>query len=373
MVTVKLISADSHVIEPAELWLERLDKKYRARAPHVFFNEARQGWFFGCDEIPPARINSLYAAAVTPEEFGGEQRRAGLEATRHGGFDPAARIKDMDQDGVAAEVLYTSLGLSLFWLEDPAMQLACFRVYNDWLAEFVSHARKRLIGLGLVPLWNVKDGVVELERCHKLGLKGAMIWGSPPRERPLYSTELDPFWRCAEELRMPVSLHILTGHEMSRSLFADDIPLGKYQRNLALPDEIKHSLTDMIFSGVLERFPTLRIVVAENDIGWLAYYLLHADRAHLKLGHIAPTSLVMKPSEYFRRQIYATFMEDEVGLLTVPLLGADNFMWGSDYPHYESTWPKSREIIARQFGRESAETRAKITHDNSAALYGIET
>ena len=366
-----IISADSHVIEPPDLWVERLDKQYRDRAPHIFWNEERQGWFFACEGLQPALVNSLYAVDKSPEEFA-EQRWVGIEAVRRGGNDPGERLKDMERDGVAAEVLYTSLGMSLFWLKDAGFQKACFQAYNNWLAEFVSYAPNQLLGIGLIPLWDVKDAVDEMYHCHKMGLKGVAIWASPPEERAFTSTCNDPFWRAAEELEMPVSLHILTGYKESPKVFDYSTNVERCQRNMTFPEEVQHSLTDIIFSGVLERFPNLKLVLAENDIGWVAYHLLHADRIHVKLGPIAPTSLTMKPSEYFKRQVYATFMEDEVGILTMQLLGADNFMWGSDYPHYESTWPKSQEILSQSFENTPNEERVKVVYKNCAKLYGLD-
>jgi predicted TIM-barrel fold metal-dependent hydrolase len=366
-----IISADSHVIEPPNLWTERLDRKYRDRAPRIFWDEERRGWLFGCEVLPPALINSLYAVDKSPEEFA-EQQEVGIEAVRRGGNDPGERLKDMELDGVAAEVLYTSLGMSLYWLKDAAFQKACFQVYNNWLAEFVSYAPNRFAGVGLIPLWDVDDAVHELYRCRTMGLRGVAIWASSPEERAFTSLCNDPFWRAAQELEMPVGLHVLTGYQKSPKLFDYTTDLGRIQRNMTFPEEIQHSLTDIIFSGVLERFPNLKLVLVENDIGWLAYQLLHADRIHVKLGPIISTSLTMKPSEYFKRQVYATFMEDEVGILTMQLLGAGNFMWGSDYPHYESTWPKSQEVLTQSFKNTSDKDRLKVVYENCAKLYDLD-
>jgi hypothetical protein len=173
-----IISADSHVVEPPNLWGDRLDRQYRDRAPRIFWDQERRGWCFGCAELPPAGVNSLYAVDKSPEEFA-EQRDVGIEVVRRGGNDPGERLKDMQRDGVAAEVLYPSLSLSLYWLKDAAFQEACFHVYNNWLAEFVSYAPNQLVGVGLISLWDVDNAVRELHRCRRMGLKGAAIWASP--------------------------------------------------------------------------------------------------------------------------------------------------------------------------------------------------
>jgi predicted TIM-barrel fold metal-dependent hydrolase len=366
-----IISADSHVVEPVRLWVDRLDRAYRDRAPRVHWDGERRGWFFSCDELQPALINSLYATDRSPKEFAGAAETV-IEAARPGGSDPAARLKDMAQDGVAAEVLYPSLAMSLFWLSDAAFQRACFRAYNDWLAEYTAYAPDRLVGLGLISLWDTDEAVKELHRCRVMGLKGASIWASPPAERDFSGPVNDPFWQAAQELGMPVSMHCLTGYRDSPQLFDYRTPLGRIQRNMGYPEEIQHSLTDLIFSGVLERFRRLHLVLAENDIGWVGYHLLHADRIHHKLGPVLQTGLTMAPSEYFRRQVHATFTDDEVGLATIPLLGSRNFLWGSDYPHYEGSWPHSQELIARSFRTTLEEDRRQVVSLNCAQLYGFD-
>lgn len=366
-----VISADSHVVEPAGLWRDRLDRAHRDRAPRVFWDGDRGGWFFGCEGLRPALINSLYSTDKTPEEFA-DGLETGIEAARAGGNDPAARRTDMERDGVAAEVLYPSLAMSLYWLADADFQRACFRAYNDWLAEFVAHSPDRLVGQALISLWDVDEAVSELKRCRDAGLKGASIWASPPDSRAFTGDANDAFWAAAQDLGVPVSMHCLTGYRDSPKLFDYDTQLGRIQRNMGYPEEIQHSLTDLIFSGVLERFPDLRLVLAENDIGWIGYHLLHADRIHEKLGPVLRTGLSLRPSEYFRRQVFATFTEDEIGVLTMRKLGSQNFLWGSDYPHYEGSWPNSQDVIDECFRDTPEEDRRNVVSVNTARLYGFD-
>ncbi|MFB7588735.1 amidohydrolase family protein [Streptomyces sp. NPDC056169] len=369
--TSPVISADSHVVEPVRLWADRLERKYQDRAPRIHWDAERRGWFFSCDGLQPALINSLYATDKSPEAFA-DTLESGIEAARAGGNDPAARMKDMAQDGVSAEVLYPSLAMSLFWLRDAEFQRACFRAYNDWLAEFVSHAPDRLVGLGLISLWDAEEAVKEVNRCRAMGLKGASIWASPAPERDFTGEANEPFWQAAQELGMPVSMHCLTGYRDSPKLFDYSTPLGRIQRNMAYPEEMQHSLTDLIFSGVLERFPRLQLVLAENDIGWIGYHLLHADRIYDKLGPVLDTTLTMPPGEYFRRQVHATFTDDGIGIATMRLLGSGNFLWGSDYPHYEGSWPHSQDLIARSFREVPDEDRRQVVSGNCARLYGLD-
>ncbi len=366
--TKTIISADSHMLEPPNLWVERLDSKFRDQAPKVYWDEKKESWYFGSDSVAPRQASGLFAAGKTAEELV-EFQKAGFDDARAGGWDPGERLKDMQIDGVSAEVLYTSLGFNLFWIEDGPFQEDCFRVYNDWLAEFVNHDPKHFAGLGLISMWNVENGVKELERCRKMGLKGGMIWASPPDEKSFASDYQDTFWAAAQDLEMPISLHILTGSKESRTL--TNTSVQAYQRRMSLPAEIQRSLSDIIFSGVLERFPKLQIVSAENDIGWIAYFLQRADKSYHRLRYLNPTGLTMAPSDYFRRQIFATFMDDTAGAKSVPQVGADNFMWSSDYPHQASTWPHSMDIIARDFKDMPEEDKQKIVHDNCAALYDL--
>ena len=163
----ELISADSHVNEPADLWTERIDRKFRDRAPRVVDNPPGQkpGAYLMLEGIAPLHVAQGMGAGKKPEELPGFFQGTTYKDGRPGGWDPAARVKDMDVDGVDADVIYTTLGFRQFWLTDAALQRACFRVYNDWLAEYCAYAPRRLAGLALISLWDVDDGVKELERC----------------------------------------------------------------------------------------------------------------------------------------------------------------------------------------------------------------
>src|SRR5947208_5040097 len=186
---MRVISADSHMMEPADLWLERLDNKYKDRAPRgIQGYGGKKGYFFVVEGIRPFPVAGGFAAGNKPEDLPKAWEK-GYEAARPSGWDPVERIKDQEIDGVEAEVLYTTLGMPLFGLEDGDLQRACFRAYNDWVAEFCSHDPKRLYAIGLISLDDIDLGVKELERIHKQGLRGAMIWGSPPEGKP-YSSRI---------------------------------------------------------------------------------------------------------------------------------------------------------------------------------------
>jgi len=363
-----VISADSHVLEPADLWTGRLAKGFRDRAPVVRRNEDRPGYSFHAPGLPPSTVSGAWGTGRSGEELKAHLAHAGYEAARPSGWDPVERLKDQDIDGVHAEVLYGTLAMRLYRMEDGGLQRELFRIYNDWLAEYCGHAPKRLHGLGLISLWDVDAGVRELERCAALGLKGAMIWGYPPDDRPYYTPAYDPLWACAQDLQLPLSLHIVTGMGAeSRIDYA-----AAAVRYMHLIHETQRSISQLVLGGVLERFPRLRIVGAESDVGWLAHWMQRMDHADTKFGAMMDVPLSMPASEYVRRQVWLTFMDDPVGVATLDTIGADTFMWGSDFPHADSTWPESRTVIDKNLVGTTAEVAAKVLRSNAAALYGID-
>jgi predicted TIM-barrel fold metal-dependent hydrolase len=373
---VTLFDADSHVSEPLNLWRERLPAKYRDKAPRMVTEYDGQpgAWWIIEEGRRPNNVILGFGAAKTVEELQQFLKGFSYAGVHRGGWDPAQRVKDMDQDGVAGDVLYTTLGFRMFWIKDAGFQRACFQVYNDWLAEYCSYSPKRLKGLGLISLYSPAQGVHDLEECAKNGLAGALIWASPPVELPFYSEVYDPFWSAAQELGLPLSLHEFTGFEQ---IYWES---SAQRRALAIgvaSHEVETTFATFILSGILERFPGLKIVSAELNCGWLAYFLHRIDktfesRAARLRGSPFPTKLTMKPSEYFRRQLYATFIDDPFGVAHRDEIGVDNLLWSSDFPHSATFWPHSREKIARDFEGVNEEDKRKILCDNAAKLYGFD-
>ena len=373
MTARSMISADSHVIEPRNLWVERVDKLFRERAPRVVRDPNRlKGEWFICEGLEPRPASLAFAAGKDPSEYNEFQKATNYDDGIPGGWEAAPRLKDMALDGVEAEVIYTTLGFRLFGLLDEPFQRELFRVYNNWLAELCSYDPKHLLGLALIPLLDIEAGVQELRRCAKMGLRGALIMCSPPEGQSYADRTFDPFWAEAQELRMPLSLHLGTGHGRESRYDAD-----LFLRAMTIPHEVQRTFATLLFGGVLERFPHLKFVSAENDIGWVPHFLARADLTFhklgsLKLGASGGATLKMLPSEYFRRQVYATFIDDRVGVRNTDLFGVDNYMWSSDYPHLMATWPRSREAVARNFQGISEEVKGKIVRENAVRLYGID-
>lgn len=365
MTIQRVISADSHLTEPGDLWVERLDRKYRDNAPRVIKNEHAGGapYQFVGPGIHPLTVAGVFAAGRRGDALR-EHMKHGYEAARPSGWDPVERLKDQDLDGVVAEVLYSSLGIVLFNMSDVELQQACLRVYNDWLAEFCSHDPKRLIGIGLYTLKALPD-VSEIERCAKMGLKGMLILASDTIDYPYSDERFDPLWRACSEAGLPISLHkpLVSGMPLTASMpTAADLQIHVIH-------VVEQCLTRMVYGGVFERFPTLKVVSAENDIGWIANWVHRLDHVHSMVAK--PKQLPLTPSEYVRRNIWATFQDDPLGPATWQFFGADNYMWASDFPHADSTFPNSLKVIEKNFTGVPVEITRNIVFENAKRLYAI--
>ena len=331
-----IISSDSHVMEPVDLWKKGVPENYRETAPL----------------FPPHKVGE------------GFQHHAG-------GWDPKARIKEMEVDGLSAEVLYPTLMLDLFALDDAGLQEACFRVYNDWLIDYCSVEPNRLVGVPAIPVYNIDVGIKELVRCRKAGLKGAIIWQAPHPDLPFRSDHYDKFWAAAEDLETPVSLHILTGHSYNKDKERKGVERYRGSVNLKLMD-IANALFELIFYGVLERHPKLKIVTVENEVGWLPFMFQQWDYYYRRFRGVNPPPITRDPSDFVREQIYACFFNDSVGGHNLAWWGHDNCMWSNDFPHPNSTWPNSIKIIQRDLGHLSEETQAKVLYKNVCRLYDMD-
>jgi predicted TIM-barrel fold metal-dependent hydrolase len=366
MSSYRVISSDSHIIEVADLWEKRIDRRFKDRAPRIVHTEESDQWY--CDGVPFGFIGINQQAGLrfeTPEEL----TIAGkMETVRPGGTDPHAHVKDLELDGVAGAVIYPSQGLTLFRIPDSDLLSACFRAYNDHLAEFCAPYPHCLKGIAMVNVDDVEEGVHELERAARMGLAGAMIATGPAvrYDHPDY----EPFWAAAQDLDMPLSLH--TGCERwqpgmdvsTNTLEAIHYPTVDFH--------MRNSISAMILSGVFERYPKLKVGAVEFEISWAPYFMGRLDDAyqHRAAGQ---TGFRFKggglPSEMFRRNIFISFQEDDLGIQLRHHVGVDNLLWGSDYPHAESTFPRSREIVERMLDGVAEDEKAKIGGENTARLY----
>ena len=376
MQSFPILDADSHISEPLNLWRERLPAKYRDKAPRMLteYQNKPGAWWLIEEDRQPHNVILGFGANKSVEEIQQLLTSFSYAGAHRGGWDPAQRLKDMDQDGIAGDVLYTTLGFRMFWIRDAGFQRACFQVYNDWLAEFCRYDPKRFKGLALISLYDPKAAAEDLRECAKKGLAGALIWASPPEELPFHADIYDPFWAAAQELNMPLNLHEFAGFKWV------DWDSDAKKRTVAFAinsQEVETSFATLIMSGVLERFPRLKVISAELNCGWLAYFLNRIDkysdsRAFRVNGSPFATQMKLRPKDYFRRQLYATFIDDRFAIEHRHEIGVDNMLWSSDFPHSATFWPKSQEKIAEDFKDVGAEDKRKILCDNVANLYGFE-
>jgi predicted TIM-barrel fold metal-dependent hydrolase len=250
-------------------------------------------------------------------------------------------------------------------MTDTELQQACLRVYNDWLAEFCSHSPKRLAGIGLYSLRSLPD-VAEIERCASKDLKGILVLASNTIEIPYSDERFDPLWRTAAETGMPISLHKPLVSAMSLTPFMP----SPADLQIHCIHVVEQCITRLVYGGVFARFPRLKIVSAENDVGWFPNWVHRLDHDYSKMGNPRPR-LPLKPSEYVKRNVWATFQDDPLGPATWKFFGEDNYMWASDFPHADSTFPNSVKTIGENFAGTPEEVTGKIVFGNANKLYRL--
>ncbi len=354
----RIISADDHMdihVMPPEVWQERLPQSLRDRGPKVVATEDGPFW-----EVEGRRVSPS-----------GRKAAGYLQSDDHGfrPGQPDTRLEDMDRDGVYAQVVYSPMTTQLR-IQDAELRAACFRAYNDWAIEFNSASPNRLLLLSHLPGHDPKAARDELLRTAKLGHRGAII-AQDEAETPIFEDDWKTFWDAAEEVRLPVHVHLGPG---TRSLKAQ---LGSWRMPAfvaVIPMQLDEVLAGMIFSGILEDRPHVKFVLGESGLGWLPYLIERLDHEHHKYYEkITDRRLEMLPSEIFARQVIATYEDEQVGVRLIPEIGILNVMWASDYPHGDSTWPHSRKALAASplvaLGEEAVR---RITCDNAAELYGID-
>jgi predicted TIM-barrel fold metal-dependent hydrolase len=359
------ISADSHITEPPNCYVDNIDPSWRDRAPHVVSKEGLGEIYVIEGMKTPVPLGLIAAAGVAPKDIriGG----ARFEDLHRGGWDPTARLADQDRDGVAAEIIYPTVGMLICNHPDFDFKKACFDAYNRWLQAYCSHAPDRLVGMGQTALRSVKEGIADLERIKAMGFKGVMMPGNPAEsdyDDPIY----DPFWEAAVALELPLSFHILTSS--ADSLKNQRGP--KINSFLAIIRGCQDIMGTLIFSGVFERHPRLRVVCVEADAGWAPHFMYRMDHAYKRHRYwMKGKELQRLPSEYFRENISLTFQDDWTAFLFAEHLGPKQLMWANDFPHSDSTWPWSQEVIADQAKTLNADLRKRILRDNVVELYQL--
>ena len=394
----RIISADCHVDLcwlPPDLFTANASGAMKDRMPYVTDGPKGPTWTTkkGANlgrpcgmgsagrEYIPGRIHRADRMASTGLYEDGERGIRRLT-------EPELRIKDQDRDGVQAEVLYGVLGAT-GRLSDAEAAVEVMRIYNEWLAGFCATHPDRYAGLASIPNNPLEAAIAEVERVAKRGVLRGLDIANASDLTPLWDPYWNPLWEVINASGLPLHFHtvggylpdhirkiVLIGSDATRASAPDapkvDLPVARaafattitqFQINMA------NILASIIFAGVLERHPRVRLVLGESGIGWIPYVLWRMDAEWED--QFKDLSLTMPPSGYWRRQCWATYQTDPIGIKLVDELGADKIMWGSDFPHPDGVWPDSQEYIQKELGHLPADVRDRIVCRNAGELYGF--
>lgn len=384
------ISADSHALEGPAVF-EGLPERFGDDAPRIVHTEDKGDYIAVPNQPKRSRNVAVMALAGTrldyktplPREHASKPGAGsindpeiqayftgGFAAMRPGLTDGARRPDDQDIDGVAAEILYPGW-FPMFNLPNLDLMVALQQNYNNWMHNQQVISRGRLVGLAALPVQQPQLAVEELERVIKLGFKGLVIPSNAPKGRRYSDEDYDPMWARAEEAGLPIAFHVACWSHIPdwQKAMAMRDPIVQYAGSSTL---IHDTLVELMVRGVCAKYPSLKFVLAEFNAGWLAHWLdkVHQGwaREHAKdPTHSTPVDVL----DIWKRQFFATIEDDTAALGTRDLIGEDTLLWGSDYPHTDSTWPCSGEVLDEMFESYSKESRDKITRTNVANLYSL--
>ncbi len=359
-----VISADSHITEHPDTYAAYIDPKWRDKAPRMVHSEEKGSLFVIDGMSRPIAMGLVAAAGKDPDEL--SMTGVHFDDIHRSGWDPTVRLADQDRDGVSAEIIYPTVGMMLCNHNDADYKKACFDAYNRWIAEYCSEDSVRLLGCGQTALRSPEEGIEDFKAIKALGLRGVMMPGDPVEQD--YDSEIyDPLWEAAIEMDMPLSFHILT----MKNSYTRGPRINTFLSIIRGNQDIMGTL---IFGGVFERYPELKIVCVEADAGWVPHYLYRMDHAYKRHRNwLAPgINLSKMPSEYFSENIYTTFQDDWVAFNSVNQMNWKRLMWANDFPHSDSTWPGSQEILQEHTQHLTDEQRRAILCGNVADLYRID-
>lgn len=354
-----VFSADSHIVEPFDLWTNALGAKHGDLLPQeVSHCNGVQGKYFytGIEYIQIADLDPTDTADSVADSSGLDPELEAKVMRTNG--DPALRLELMDLDGVAAEFITSTWMLFSMRIQDMAVVRDCCSVYNDWVAEYCSHDPKRLLASAMIAMEDVDWAVAELEKAAKRDMRGAVI-----------------YWAAAQDLNMPVMLHIVTGQV--QDLYTLQTPVERQlipRLSLELFQEGGLVLAnEFIFGGVLDRFPKLQLILGEFEISWLPNYMFRLKQLQGALGQSVGLRKTDRPiEEYFATQVWHGFVDDEYFDRSYDVAGPTRILWGSDFPHPRNTFPNSHAILERVLKNVPDHVKADVAGLNAARLFGVE-
>jgi predicted TIM-barrel fold metal-dependent hydrolase len=381
--TYEIVSADGHVIEPPDLWSRFLPGKFKDRAPKLVKDpEGGDAW-----ELIPGTPPMPLGLVTNRGEFG--KRYEDLkwygdtyDTIRRGAFDGRARVEEQDIDGVDGEIIYPSQRTMAVFMaqEDDDFHLAGIEAYNTWVStEFNAVSPDRLFGLAQTPAVDVNTSVKWLREAKQVGFKGVIISAWPSGGAEL-SGDDDPFWEAAEEEQMPVHIHSGLSHAGKRTAGAGSGKAMATQFLGKLPDlqqmggavaQASDWMSKLIYSGMFDRFPDLKMVAVECGAGWIPHFLEHMDDHWWRNRTWTQSTLKLLPSEYFRRNWLATFIREPFAIQVRHHIGVRNLMWSTDYPHHRHDWPYSRRVIEESMLGVPEGERRRMVAGNAVELYGL--
>ena len=364
------ISGDSHIVEPAEFF-EPLKKTFGDRAPHMAVTNPAMGPQLqlgnGKTGLPAAGFLQQNVDYTSPKAK--EDMKRGYGLALPGCYDVAERVKEQDQDGIDAEVIYPSLLFNVYQVEDLDIVKATFDLYNDWITDYCKPVPDRLFALGALQLYDLDHAIAEMERCKSMGHVGVCIPATAPPDHLYVDPWYDKFWAAAQDMKMSLNLHIFTGATDSHGLAPRQAP-SRANGPMAFAGAAM-TIADIIQSGVTERFPNLKIVITEFETGWIGHLLKRLDWAYIRGGGERTFGLPMLPSHYWKRNFYATFEDDPLGIGTRDFIGTETLIWGNDYPHGDSVFPHSQQVLNEILSDCTDEERWQMTVKNTVELYDL--
>lgn len=366
-----VFSVDDHVIEPPDTWTSRVPAKYKDRCPKVVERAPGEGfvWDFDGDQ----RLFSGLQCMVDhpPEEW---HRPIDSFSDLYGGCsDPHLRIKDMDDAGVVASVCFPTMpGFGGTWLNrnpDRDLSYACVKAYNDFiLDEWCAAAPGRFVPGVLLPYWDPSLAVKELHRCVELGAR-AVVFSERPHQQGFPSLfDADRYWdpvlAAVEETQVALCCHIGSSSKID---MPDDADYLTHNSEIWL--NAPYSMAEYVFSGTFDRFPGLAVVYSEASIGWMPYMLQTMDHFFDAQQAWTRSELKDRPSEYFGRNMFGCFINDELGAGFIERLGVDAIMAEVDYPHADTIWPNVQSVIDKHLSGLSAEDQYKVRRSNAERVF----
>lgn len=369
-----IISSDSHIIEPPDLWTTRIDKKFRDVAPHVERISGSDWWIYKGKRIGSVSGRKRRSGSINNDDKAGIESKG--KVLTHSTFEdvnPAAYIPELYlqenlNDGVVGAVIRPTQGITNYCISEADIFGAICYAYNDWISDFVSVAPHRLKPIAMLNNYNPKDAVRELKRAKENGFVGGIVSVYPGENCSYRKPEYDILWSAAEDLEMPISFHALSNHNGPYGVAFPEI---NYSLRINADYWVRMSLADMIFGGVFDRHPKLIIEITEHEGGWIPYFLWQMDwtfENRIKR-RLLDSSIKHMPSKYFRDNIYTSIIYDRVAIEARQTIGISKIMWGSDFPHEQSTHPNSQQFLSELMKGLPESEIQKIIFDNAAQLY----